>query len=292
MNINIDNFRPLLLNIGYARHNSDWNWKNVCSPFTRLYYVTEGVAKIHYLDKDVELYPDHLYIVPANATHSNECKGTFCHYYIHIYEPIGSKSGIFDYYDFPLNGIPANSYELQLFKDLTNLHPGGALLRSDPATYDNSLGFAEYLRKQEELPDFLRMRVQGSILILMSRFIKEAIPKKWTSDSRLIRAIHFIEQKIASSIGLKEVADAACVSKQHVIRIFKYNLGQTPLQFITNAKMRNAELQLLTTDKPVNIIALELGYSDTSYFIRMFRRHTGKTPNSYRLYPTGISNIN
>lgn len=287
MDIRIDNFRPLLLNVGYARHNSDWNWKDVCSPFTRLYYVTEGMATIHYSDKDVILYPDHLYIVPANMNHSNECNGIFCHYYIHLYEPMEFKPGIFDYYDFSLNGIPANSYELCFFKELTDLYPEGALLRSDPSTYDNSLVFAEYLRKHEGLPDYLRMRVQGSILILMSRFIKEAIPKKWTSESRLIKAIRFIEKKIESHICLEEIAEAACVSKQHIIRIFKSNLGQTPLQFVTNAKIHYAELQLLTTDKPVNLIALELGYSDTSYFIRIFRRHTGKTPNGYRLYPKG-----
>lgn len=282
MDIRIDNFIPLLLNIGYARHNSDWNWKDVCSPFTRLYYVTEGVAKIHYPNKDVDLYPDHLYIVPANINHSYECSGPFCHYYIHICEPADSKSGIFDYYDFSLNGIPAHSEDLKLFKYLSDLHPGGALLRSDPSTYDNSLGFAESLRKNEGLPDFLRMRTQGSILILMSRFIKEATPKKWTFDSRLTKAISLIEDKTAAPIGLEEIADAACVSKQHLIRIFKTNLGQTPLQYINNAKMQHAELLLLTTDKPVNLIAIELGFADTSYFIRMFRRHTGKTPNSYR----------
>lgn len=33
----VDKLHPLVLNVGLAVHNADWNWKNVNSPFTRLY---------------------------------------------------------------------------------------------------------------------------------------------------------------------------------------------------------------------------------------------------------------
>lgn len=36
----VDKLHPLVLNVGLAVHNADWNWKNVNSPFTRLYYIT------------------------------------------------------------------------------------------------------------------------------------------------------------------------------------------------------------------------------------------------------------
>ena len=42
----VDKLHPLVLNVGLAVHNADWNWKNVNSPFTRLYYITEGTAQI------------------------------------------------------------------------------------------------------------------------------------------------------------------------------------------------------------------------------------------------------
>ncbi|HKM45842.1 MAG TPA: hypothetical protein VJY12_10345 [Dysgonamonadaceae bacterium] len=35
----IDELHLLLLNGGLAIHNADWNWKNVCSPFNRLYFI-------------------------------------------------------------------------------------------------------------------------------------------------------------------------------------------------------------------------------------------------------------
>ena len=46
MTQSIDQLHLLILNVGLAIHNADWNWKNVSSPFTRLYYIMEGTAQI------------------------------------------------------------------------------------------------------------------------------------------------------------------------------------------------------------------------------------------------------
>ena len=55
-----------------------------------------------------------------------------------------------------------------------------------------------------------------------------------------------------------------------------------PASYITNKKMERAELLLITTDIPVKQIAHDLGYNDLSYFIRIFKKHTGITPQQYR----------
>ena len=100
MDYSIDDLRLLVLNVGYAVHDSDWNWKDVSSPFTRLYYVTDGHAQIKMEDGIHDLYPDNLYIVPSFTRHTNICDGHFEHYYIHIYEDVLSKSKIFEEYGF------------------------------------------------------------------------------------------------------------------------------------------------------------------------------------------------
>ena len=42
-----ENTDLILLNIGYAVHRADWNYKNVNSPFARIYLVRQGIAKLH-----------------------------------------------------------------------------------------------------------------------------------------------------------------------------------------------------------------------------------------------------
>ena len=86
MTQSIDQLHLLILNVGLAIHNADWNWKNVSSPFTRLYYIMEGTAQIIFPDGMQELKPHHLYLVPSFTTHSYQCNSHFTHYYLHIYE--------------------------------------------------------------------------------------------------------------------------------------------------------------------------------------------------------------
>ena len=59
-------------------------------------------------------------------------------------------------------------------------------------------------------------------------------------------------------------------------------INRKPLQYVNNKKVERAQLLLYTTDMPVKEVAYELGFSDHSYFIRMYRKLTGITPQEYR----------
>lgn len=86
MNYPIDKLHLLTLHVGLANHNGDWNWKNVRSPFARLYYVTEGTAQIEMSSCVYTLKTDHLYFIPAYTIHSYICDSIFSHYYIRIFK--------------------------------------------------------------------------------------------------------------------------------------------------------------------------------------------------------------
>lgn len=43
--------RLTLLNTGYAKLNALWDFDNVISPFTRMYYITKGSAKVYHSNK-------------------------------------------------------------------------------------------------------------------------------------------------------------------------------------------------------------------------------------------------
>lgn len=278
----IDTINLLMLNAGYAELYADWNWKNVCSPFTRLYYVTEGEAWLDLPYGKVHLLPGFMYIIPAQTTHSYECYGTFKHYYIHLYMEEPNEGSIFDYYSYPEAGVEASGDEEDIFKAICAIHPEAVLPSSDPYIYDNSLTFAEYVKRANSLPDYSRMNIRGLLLVLFSRLQRYSRPKTWTSDARMSSILKFIRQHIGERIGTGRLAEAMCLSDQHVIRLFRRNFNETPMQFVTRKKMERAELLLLTTDKPIKGISYELGFSDLSYFIRLFKKTTGKTPLDYR----------
>ena len=65
MYISADDMRLLVLNVGYDVQNSDENWTEVSSPFTRIYYVTDGHARIRLEDGIHDISPGKLYIIPS-----------------------------------------------------------------------------------------------------------------------------------------------------------------------------------------------------------------------------------
>jgi len=281
MQIPIESMNLLMLNVGIARHNGDWNWQNVNSPFTRLFYVTEGEALLHLPDKTVTLRPGFLYIVPAYTTHSYECTGLFTHYYLHVYETFKNEMNVMELYQFPTE-VPACKGDDMLFRHICERHPLATLPESNPQAYDNATSFTDYVQRYHNMELWEKMELRGTILILFSRFMREARPKVWSQDERMKKVLAYIHSHISQSIDVEELANVVFITKPYLIRLFKREFGTSPVQYINKKKVERAQLLLFTTDKPVKEIAYTLGFSDHSYFIRLFRKLSGIPPQEYR----------
>ncbi len=281
MNIPIESLNFQMLNVGFARHDADWNWKHVVSPFTRMYLVTEGSAEITLPDRTAHLEPGHMYIVPAHTAHSCVCSGKFCHYYLHFYEGFKKDTDVFDFYEFPV-GVEACDTDVAVFGSLCDAYPTFKLPASDPSSYDHMGKFIDYVHRYNDLTLASKLELRGSILLLFSRFVREATPKVWTKDPKLAKALSHIHNNIHREISVDALASLACVTKPHFIRLFTRTMGMSPLQYVNRKKIEHAEMVLITEDMPVKEIAYRLGFNDHSYFIRLFKKLTGITPMVYR----------
>ena len=281
MEFNIDTFHPFVLNIGLAQHNADWNWKNVSSPFARLYYVIEGSAKIILPDHTVSLRKGYMYFIPAFTSHSYECTSSFTHYYAHIYEDPQAKYLFLEDWVLP-EEIQGDTLELSIFQELYSLNPTMKLSKSDPSTYDNSSTLASNLLKNKQRPLYNKMISRGIIYQLLAPFFKTAHLKSTVTDDRVKKAITYIRNHISDELCIDKVAETLCVSKNYFIRIFKKETGTTPANFIIQRKIEKAQLLLITNDLPVKQTSYLVGFEDFSYFNRVFKKITGMTPNEYR----------
>ena len=281
MTQSIDQLHLLILNVGLAIHNADWNWRNVNSPFTRLYYVTEGAARILLPTGIQELKPDHLYLVPSFTTHSYLCDTHFVHYYLHIYEDHQSESSILEDFSFPTE-IPAGDLELPLIKRLCGINPTMQLPQSDPTSYDNTPTLIKNIIKNKQRTFCDKVESRGIVYQLMARFLKDAQPKTEINDDRIQKVLSYIRKNIYKTIDIDSLAAISCLSKDHFIRLFKKEINNTPLQYINQKKIEKAQLILITDSMPVKNISYLLAYEDHSYFNRLFKKLTGVTPQQYR----------
>lgn len=281
MNLQVEQMHPLVLNVGLAVHNADWNWKNVNSPFTRLYYVTEGSAQIELPDGIYTLSPKHMYFIPAFTIHTNICKSNFVHYYLHIYEDHYSDNDWLDHWKFPVE-IEATDLDLALFKRLCEINPHMTLQKSDPTTYDNNPTLMQNLIKNRQRAFCDKVESRGIVFQLLSRFFKQGQSKIEMEDNRIAKTVLYIRKHLNEAIELEKLAEISCLSKDHFIRLFKKELGTTPLQYINQKKIEKPQLLLITEELAVKEIAFQLAFDDYSYFNRLFKKTTGVTPQEYR----------
>lgn len=273
----IDQLLPVILNVGLAIHNADWNWEKVSSPFIRLYYVVDGNAQIILPSGTYLLKPGYLYYIPAFTAHSCICNSSFSHYYLHIYE----ERAILNEWNFPIE-IPALDIDLTLMKRLCEIMPHTTLPQSDPSSYDNTPMLVQNIIRNEQQGFFLKVELRGIIYQLLARFLKSATPKIDSKDNRIQQAILYICKNIYATVDLDVLSAHACLSKDHFIRLFKKETGTTPLKFINQKKIEKAQLLLITDNSPVKNIAYMLSFDDYSYFNRLFKKITGFTPQEYR----------
>lgn len=281
MDFSFVQFNPLILNVGYAEHNADWNWKNVRSPFSRIYYVDKGSAAVEINGKIYELKEGNLYMIPAYTLHNNICDSHFSHYYIHIYEEISSGSHFMDDWEFPFE-ITGTEFDRMLMERLCVQNPNMRLSKSDPGTYDNDSTLYKNITQNKSRTLSARMETRGMVYFFMSRFLEEAKLKVNYTDDRIETALEYIKKNINQSLDVEMLAQQACLSENHFIRLFKQVIGETPNKYITVRKIERAEYLLATGNMPVKNIAVSLGYDDHSYFIRLFRKVVGVTPSVYR----------
>lgn len=269
-----------MLNVGHAIHDADWNFKDITSPFTRIYYVTEGTATVTMGDKLHTLSPGNMYIIPAFTRHSDACDCRFCHYYVHIYEEVSASESLIDKYDFPFE-IPGLPLDLTLFRALCDHNSTMALKAPDPRIYDNKTSLIDCVRLNRERPLWDRLESMGIICQLLGRFVKEATPKYDTNDSRIRDAIRLIDSG-GETPTVSGLAETVHMTPDHFIRLFKKEVGCTPTRFVIERKMMQAMLMLASEPMMIKEVAYTLGYDNLSYFTRLFRRHTGLTPRAYR----------
>jgi AraC-like DNA-binding protein len=81
---------------------------------------------------------------------------------------------------------------------------------------------------------------------------------------------------------VREYSDALGVTPSHLAEIVKSSTGRTPSEIIRQAETVEAQRLLLHTERNVAQIAHELGFKDTGYFGRFFKRETGVTPGEFR----------
>lgn len=126
---------------------------------------------------------------------------------------------------------------------------------------------------------------------ISSAIVNSYIIKKEDSNDRinsisssLKPAIEYIYNNKNENISIEHMANICHISSSYFSRLFVKETGEKFSIYLRKLKIKWAKSLLEETDMNINEISEELGFSETGYFIKIFKKYEGLTPAVYRKY--------
>ena len=165
-------------------------------------------------------------------------------------------------------------------------HQFNGRLRLSPPELGVVLGFVDQLDKE------LRTRASGFKFMATASFMQivgylsRCYARSKNPDSRALlrigEAISHLETNFQEPIDLDRLAQIAHMSKRNFIRSFQAAMGSSPIAHLVQLRVNCGASLLRRTGQSVTEIAFQVGFTDSNYFARQFRKLLGVTPSQYR----------
>lgn len=147
--------------------------------------------------------------------------------------------------------------------------------------------FAEQAERREGYRPMCRALITELLVYLCRHYGQDSpapkdMAKRRRDLERLQPALDYIEQNYAERISVTQLAEILCLSPDRLGHLFRDGVGQAPLQYINEIRLRKAMNLLKTEEHTVTDVGQAVGFFDYNHFGRLFRRRYGCTPNQVR----------
>jgi AraC-like DNA-binding protein len=128
-----------------------------------------------------------------------------------------------------------------------------------------------------------KMKQQTYFFDIIIHIQKNALELPTSAQKIASLSIQFIEAYYSDpAFRVKEIAQELLYHPDYVSRALKSTIGMTPVQYLNDYRLSKAKKLLQEDNKDLQTISKETGFSDVSYFSRVFRKKEGMTPGQYR----------
>lgn len=100
--------------------------------------------------------------------------------------------------------------------------------------------------------------------------------------SQISEVLGYMERHYAEPLSVEDLTRVARMSQTSLMRTFKQVMGRSPIDHLLRLRVSRAKSLLRRSDHPVTEIAFQVGFNDSNYFARQFRRVANLSPRDYR----------
>lgn len=258
-----------------------WDCHDMVFPFWRLYWNKNEGGQLIHQDTIFEMDPNHIYIIPPFTSFSSRYTKN------HVYNEGIHVSGKhltnpFEENDLKKNVLIHFFIHFNLGVPFDNVYPG--ILKIE---------LTDYLKERlDYLTDRLKTENKDFKLtfnLKLQAFIKEALtnigPELWKAiniDDRVLKVIRYVEVNINKKLSNTDLSSLVNMAPNSFARLFKEEMNITLHNFIQNRKIAKSCELFEHTNKTIEDVSFNLGFSDRYHFSRVFKSVTGLTPASYK----------
>ncbi|MEN8078784.1 response regulator [Clostridioides difficile] len=153
----------------------------------------------------------------------------------------------------------------------------------------NEYGYINKLFPYDDYDQFYNKRYDTNEMIIeeFKKIIEELLNLfgnfKVSYKGVIIRqACQYVVKNIDNDVSLAHVSNELNISKNYFCALFKNETGENFLTFVTRTKMERAKILLKNDNMKVYEVCDYLGYNDTTYFTRIFKKYSNMTPYEYK----------
>ena len=263
----------------------EWHHRSLPFPYWRFYWNANSGAVVTLNGEKYRLDPDHVVLIPPNVPFSTDLEF-----------PSGTHEHNSDY----LLGGPATGLNRINWDNVNN------------AVYHFFVHFTAGLPYDEIEPDIFRFCLDSAtdnilhsilaeweaeekttiscphnfeIKALIAHTLAKVPVESWPTvpaDERIRAAVDRIKTALHVAHPNSALAAEANMSSNAFARLFKWETGRSPQDFILEHRIKKACVMLHHSDKTIDLIAEECGFCNRHYFSRIFKREIRISPAEYR----------
>jgi YesN/AraC family two-component response regulator len=245
--------------------------------FFELVYVISGTGK-QCINKNVfDYHPGHMFLLTPDDCHSFTIETTSELFFLKfndIYIKEAFKHEDIERLEYILNNathqpgcILKNLSDKQLVRPMVE-----AIIR-------------EYVNRDLYNKELVQQLVNTMIVIVarnIAKYLPEQVDEK--TEEKALDILNYIQKNIYTPELLRTdvLSKHFSISESYLGKYFKKHTGDTLQEYINNHRVRLIEARLKFSDRRINEIAGEFGFTDESHFNKFFRKHRGVSPSGWR----------
>lgn len=99
---------------------------------------------------------------------------------------------------------------------------------------------------------------------------------------RIKSVLEFIEGNYGAGLSLETLAAVVGMNPKYFCRVFRSLTHQSPMDYVNFYRIERAAHLLESTDRSITAVGSECGFTESSYFTKVFKKYKGMTPKEYR----------